>query len=60
MHPALTLTEEQVGRDRIIVLMIDSEARARRFPYQRHKLVLLFSAMRYYVEKLRSFGYQID
>ncbi len=59
-HPALTLAEEQNDRDQVIVLMIESEARTRRFPYQLKKLVLLFSAMRHYAEQLRSSGYQVD
>ncbi len=59
-HPALTLVEEQNDRDQIVVLMIESEARTRRYPYQLKKLVLLFSAMRHYAERLRSSGYQVD
>lgn len=59
-HPALTLVEEKVGRDPIIILMIESEARARRYPYQQKKLVLLFSAMRHYAEELHSRGFQLD
>ena len=59
-HPALKLAEEQSERDQIVVLMIESEARTCRFPYQLKKLVLLFSAMRHYAERLRSSGYQVD
>ena len=59
-HPALTLAEEQNDRDQIVVLMIESEARARRYAYQLKKLVLLFSAMRHYADRLRSAGYQVD
>jgi len=59
-HPALSLAEERFGKDRIVVLMIESEARARRLPYQRKKLVLLFSAMRHFAEKLRASGFRVD
>lgn len=59
-HPALMLAEKQVGKEHLVVLMIESEARARRYPYQRKKLVLLFSAMRHYAEKLRTLGFRID
>ena len=59
-HPALKLAEEQDERDQLVVLMIESESRTRRFPYQSKKLVLLFSAMRHYAERLRSSGYQVD
>ncbi len=59
-HPALELAEQQHGRDQLVVLMIESERRAGRLPYQRKKLVLLFSAMRHYAQELRSAGYRVD
>ena len=59
-HPALIAAEQQVNRDQLVILMIESEARVRRLPYQRKKLVLLFSAMRHYAEQLRSSGFQVD
>jgi deoxyribodipyrimidine photolyase-related protein len=59
-HPALVLAEEQVSRKQLIVLIIENESRARRLPYQRKKLVLLFSAMRHFADRLRSSGYQVD
>jgi deoxyribodipyrimidine photolyase-related protein len=59
-HPAVKLAEVKNNRDQIVVLMIESDARARRIPYQSKKLVLLFSAMRHYARRLRSSGYQVD
>jgi deoxyribodipyrimidine photolyase-related protein len=59
-HPALTLAEDEVGRDRLGVVLVESQSRARRLPYQRKKLVLLFSAMRHFAAKLREQGYQVD
>ena len=59
-HPALELAEQEQGRDRLVVLMIESEQRAGRLPYQRKKLVLLFSAMRHYAQELRTAGYCVD
>ncbi len=59
-HPALVQAEEQASREHLVVLMVENESRARRLPYQRKKLVLLFSAMRHYAERLRSLGYQVD
>lgn len=59
-HPAVGVAEERFGRKQIIVLFIESEARTRRFPYHQKKLVLLFSAMRHYAEKLRTLGFQVD
>jgi deoxyribodipyrimidine photolyase-related protein len=35
-------------------------ARAARLPYQRKKLVLLFSAMRHYADKLQEQGYGVE
>lgn len=59
-HPALVSAEELTGRDQIMILMIESEARANRFAYQAKKLVLLFSAMRHFSSSLQSAGYQVD
>jgi deoxyribodipyrimidine photolyase-related protein len=59
-HPALRFAEEQVGRENVIVLMIESQLRANRLPYQKKKLVLLFSSMRHYAENLRMTGVRVD
>jgi deoxyribodipyrimidine photolyase-related protein len=59
-HPALIAAEQQVNREQIVILMIESEALARRLPYQRKKMILLFSAMRHYAEQLRLSGFQVD
>jgi deoxyribodipyrimidine photolyase-related protein len=55
-HPALALTNKDEAR----VLLIESRARTIRQPYQRKKLVLLFSAMRHYAAELREQGYEVD
>lgn len=57
-HPAI-----QAGQndgDEVVILLIESAYRARRLPYQRKKLVLLWSAMRHYADTLRSQGYTVD
>jgi deoxyribodipyrimidine photolyase-related protein len=59
-HPALEFAEQQAARNQICILMIESEARSRRFPYQLKKLVFLFSAMRHYAENLVHHGYRVD
>lgn len=59
-HPALAAAEESVARDQIQVLLVESAARARKLPYQRKKLVLLFSAMRHYAASLREQGVAVD
>jgi deoxyribodipyrimidine photolyase-related protein len=59
-HPALIAAEQQFNREPLVILMIESETRVRRLPYQRKKIVLLFSAMRHYAEQLCSSGFQVD
>ena len=59
-HPALTAAEQVAGRDGARVVLVESAARAGRLPYQRKKLVLLFSAMRHYADELRDQGWQVD
>jgi deoxyribodipyrimidine photolyase-related protein len=59
-HPALLAAERMVGRDGVRVLLVESAGRASKLPYQRKKLVLLFSAMRHYAEELRVAGYQVE
>ena len=59
-HPALLAAEEQTDRAQISILLVESEARKRRLPYQRKKLVLLISAMRHYADQLRGQGYVVD
>jgi deoxyribodipyrimidine photolyase-related protein len=60
LHPALEAAEAQGGRDSLRVLLVESAARTAQLPYQRKKLVLLFSAMRHYAERLRTAGYTVD
>lgn len=59
-HPALLAAESLVERSQIQVVLIESERRKARLPYHRKKLVLLLSAMRHYVEELRSAGYAVE
>jgi len=59
-HPALVAAEQDHPRDGIRVVLVESRARSRRLPYQRKKLVLLFSAMRHYAAELRERGYRVD
>lgn len=59
-HPALQAAEKMAGsRDNLRVLLVQSLARCRRLPYQRKKLVLLFSAMRHYAQELGQQGYHV-
>lgn len=59
-HPAIKTAIGRYGQDRIIVLLIESEQRLSRQPYQRKRLVLLLSAMRHYAEYLMGQGLQVD
>lgn len=60
-HPALIAAEGIAGaRARVRVLLVQSLSRTRKLPYQRKKLVLLFSAMRHYADELRARGYGVD
>jgi deoxyribodipyrimidine photolyase-related protein len=59
-HPALATAEQDHARENLRVVLVESAARSRRLPYQRKKLVLLFSAMRHYAEALREQGYDVD
>jgi NADP-dependent 3-hydroxy acid dehydrogenase YdfG len=44
--PALAAAEQDHARENLRVVLVENAARSRRLPYQREKLVLLFSAMR--------------
>ncbi|MGB0388310.1 MAG: cryptochrome/photolyase family protein [Ardenticatenaceae bacterium] len=59
-HPALLAAERVTGREKMRVVLVESDARTQKHPYQRKKLVLLFSAMRHYAQELREMGYQVD
>jgi deoxyribodipyrimidine photolyase-related protein len=59
-HPALLAAERGHARENVRVVLVESVARTRRLPYQRKKLVLLFSAMRHYAAELRVQGYAVD
>ena len=59
-HPALEKAKTQTKKEDIRVLMIESNARIRRYRYAAKKLVLLFSAMRNYAEELRKLGFTVD
>ena len=59
-HPALLAAEQGYARENVRVVLVESLARTHRLPYQRKKLVLLFSAMRHYAAELRDQGYGVD
>lgn len=59
-HPAIAAAAAETGRDNIRVVLVQSMARIGKLPYQRKKLVLLFSAMRHYAQALGEQGYSVD
>jgi deoxyribodipyrimidine photolyase-related protein len=56
-HPALLSME---NAENATILMIESQQRTHKLPYQRKRLVLMFSAMRHYANELRQRGYAVD
>lgn len=59
-HPAVKLAIEEAGADQFHIVLIESWQRANRLPYQKKKLVLLFSAMRHYAAELEQKGCKVD
>lgn len=59
-HPALMTAVVEAGGDGFRVVLVESRARAARLPYQRKRLVLLFSAMRHYAASLQEQGYAVE
>lgn len=59
-HPALLAAEAESGKDDLRLVLVESRKRAQRLPYQRKKLVLLFSAMRHYAVALQERGYAVE
>ncbi len=59
-HPAIELALEEAGADQLQIVLIESWQRAHRLPYQKKKLVLLFSAMRHYAAELEKKGHKVD
>ncbi len=55
-HPAIAKAQQE--HDEVRVVLVESQSRIARLPYQRKKLVLLLSAMRHYVKKLQ--GGRVD
>ena len=59
-HPALDTALQGGGRAELRVVLVESRRRATRLPYQRKKLVLLFSAMRHYALLLQERGIPVE
>ena len=59
-HPAIDEAMNRADTRNITIVMIESMQVAQRLPYHRQKLVLMFSAMRHYAERLRSQGFTVD
>ncbi len=59
-HPGLALASDELDRDAVRIVMLESRARTQKLPYHKKKQVLLFSAMRHYGAHLKQQGYQVD
>jgi deoxyribodipyrimidine photolyase-related protein len=55
-HPALNAALQDGDRAELRVVLVESRRRVARLPYQRKKLVLLFSALRHYAHLLQERG----
>jgi deoxyribodipyrimidine photolyase-related protein len=58
-HPALIHAQTLAPKTDIQVVLVESQARLQLRPYQRHKLVLVLSALRHYAAALRAAGWQV-
>ncbi len=59
-HPALMYAIEAYGRDQVRVVMVRSRQHGVIRPYQRKRLVLVYSAMRHYAATLETQGIVVD
>ncbi len=59
-HPVLAEVEAGFSRENVTVVLVESQRRLEKRPYQSKKLVLLLSAMRHYADDLRRQGYHVD
>jgi deoxyribodipyrimidine photolyase-related protein len=59
-HPAIEQARKTAGDENVRVLLVWNWNRVKRRQYQRKKLVLLWSAMRHYVEWLRGEGLEAE
>ena len=58
-HPALIHSQTLASKTDIQVVLVESRRRLQLRPYQRHKLVLVLSALRHYAEALRAQGWSV-
>ncbi|MCS7061708.1 MAG: cryptochrome/photolyase family protein [Anaerolineae bacterium] len=54
------LAEHGLGPDNARLLCIESERKLRARPWHRHKLILVLSAMRHFVEEMRRRGFDVE
>ena len=60
-HPAIEAALAETGDpQQVCVVMVENMRRAARLPYHKKKLILIFSAMRHYAERLRARGLMVD
>lgn len=58
-HPALRHAQTLANKTDIHVVLVESRRRLQLRPYQRHKLVLVLSALRHYADALRAQGWMV-
>jgi deoxyribodipyrimidine photolyase-related protein len=58
-HPAIAWAAAHFPGAPVQIIFIESMTKTQHLPYHRHKLTLLFSAMRHFAEGLRQQGYDV-
>lgn len=51
---------EGLRPDQCVLVMVESLARGRQLAYHKHKLILLWAAMRHFRDEMRGLGYTVD
>ena len=59
-HPALARAEQEFGRERVRVLLVESDRWLRQLRYHRKRQILILSAGRHYAQELTEAGYQVE
>ena len=59
-HPAIAYAQAITPSHSIRIMLVESQARIKLHQYQRHKLILVISALRHYAAMLQQRGFAVD